>query len=191
MLFHLPEQLGLFERVKERLSIPYTMAQSLNDVADMLDVVLSSGSITSVVSQLASGRGMTDLLRNLPGWLDQIQQSRSAIQPLVVDSSRTLFRVYVPTCVCVRECVRACVRVCVFACACARVGVCVCVYARVFECVCVHAYAHVCARARARARVCVFVYVCVCVCMCACVPMCAGVCSGVSLSEWVSVCVCV
>ena len=72
-------QLGLFENLKERLSIPYTLGQGLTDVADMLDLLLSIEDLTSSVSELAAIKGLPDLIRNIPHWVDQLRESGSAV----------------------------------------------------------------------------------------------------------------
>ncbi|XP_070186023.1 uncharacterized protein [Littorina saxatilis] len=76
--------LGIFEKLKERLNIPYTLAQGLTDVADMLDLLLSIdiGDLTSAVKELADIKGLPDIIRNIPAWIEKLIASGSAVEPL-------------------------------------------------------------------------------------------------------------
>ena len=73
--------MGMFETLKERLNIPYTLGQGLNDVADMVDLLLSIDDLTTMVSELAAIKGLPDIIRNIPQWIDRLEESGSAVEP--------------------------------------------------------------------------------------------------------------
>ena len=73
--------MGMFETLKERLNIPYTMGQGLNDVADMMDLLLSIDDLTAMVADLGSIKGLPDIIRNIPQWVDRLEESGSAVEP--------------------------------------------------------------------------------------------------------------
>ena len=57
------------------------MGQGLNDVADMVDLLLSIDDLTTMVSELAAIKGLPDIIRNIPQWIDRLEESGSAVEP--------------------------------------------------------------------------------------------------------------
>ncbi|XP_067670801.1 uncharacterized protein [Haliotis asinina] len=65
---------GKFEKLKQRLGMPYTSSQAFGDIADMVDLALKSPSLQSMLVSLPSLKQLPDLIRKLPDMINKIEK---------------------------------------------------------------------------------------------------------------------